>query len=104
MRNRTMFGTLYMFEDADFFDRNRYIYIYMPDETFVYEIFAAVEYPDDNLMKCCDYTDPENLANLINEIMSLHGRHDCIRKETQADEGSIRIPLLFHNGPPHPAA
>lgn len=42
MRNGTMFADLHKYEDADFFEENRYIHIYTEDgAVLVYEIFAA---------------------------------------------------------------
>ena len=41
MKNGTMFRTLHDFEDREFFEENKYIYIYTPEEVYVYEIFGA---------------------------------------------------------------
>lgn len=43
MNDRTMFDTLHDYEDEAFFRENRYVYIYLPDEVLVYDIFAAYE-------------------------------------------------------------
>lgn len=46
MKNGSMFGCLHEFEDADFFDENRWIYVYTPKERLSYEIYAAVKFSD----------------------------------------------------------
>ena len=50
MKNGTMFKTLHNFEDRDFFDENRYIYIYTPEHVYVYDIFAAYVYGDSHIL------------------------------------------------------
>lgn len=41
MRNGTMFRSLHEYKDRAFFDKNRLIYIYTPEKTYTYEIYAA---------------------------------------------------------------
>ena len=41
MKNGSMFAQLHKFEDPDFFNENREVLIYLPDEVLHYTIFAA---------------------------------------------------------------
>lgn len=50
MKNGTMFQTLRNFQDKDFFDENRYFYVFTPSGTYVYEIFAAYTGTNKHLM------------------------------------------------------
>lgn len=50
MMDDSMFGTLHEFQDRDFFDANRYVFIYTPEKTFVYEIFSAVMFTENHLL------------------------------------------------------
>ena len=50
MKNGTMFKTLRNYDDKDFFEENKYIYIYTETDTRVYEIFGAYEYTDEHLL------------------------------------------------------
>ena len=50
MRAKTMFQNLHFFEDATFFEENRYVYIYLPEKVLVYEIFAAYEFSDRHIL------------------------------------------------------
>lgn len=59
MANGTMFRHLYYYREQDFFDENPYIYIYLPDRTLTYEIFAAYEYDDRHILNSFDFTDKE---------------------------------------------
>ncbi|MBR6665873.1 MAG: class B sortase [Lachnospiraceae bacterium] len=51
MKNGTMFKTLRYYDDKEFFDNNKYIYVYTAKDTRVYEIFGAYEYDDRHLLK-----------------------------------------------------
>ena len=41
MRDGSMFRSLHGYQDRSFFDRNRTIYIYTPEKTYTYQIYAA---------------------------------------------------------------
>ena len=50
MKNGTMFKTLHNFADREFFEANRYIYIYTPEHVYVYDIFGAYVYGDSHIL------------------------------------------------------
>ena len=50
MKAKTMFQNLHKFEDTQFFEENKYVYIYMPDKILVYEVFAAYEFSDRHIL------------------------------------------------------
>jgi len=50
MKNGTMFATLHDFEDKTFFEEHRYIYIYTPEHTYVYDIFGAYTFSDVHIL------------------------------------------------------
>ena len=43
--------------DGHFFDNNQYIYVYLPDRTLTYHIFAAYEYDSRHLLNSFDFND-----------------------------------------------
>lgn len=57
MLNGSMFRHLHKFRDKDFFDANPYIYIYLPERTLTYEIFAAYEYDYRHILNSFDFSD-----------------------------------------------
>ncbi len=59
MRNGTMFAGLHNWEDASYFDSHEFLYIYTPEESFVYRIFAAYRYSDAHLIYAFDYSTEE---------------------------------------------
>lgn len=46
MNDGSMFAGLHLYEDKDFFDKHRELYVYTADHIFTYEVFAAVMYSD----------------------------------------------------------
>lgn len=57
MQNGSMFRALHSFRDKSFFDNNQYIYVYLPDRTLTYHIFAAYEYDSRHLLNSFDFND-----------------------------------------------
>lgn len=73
MKNDSMFGSLHDFEDPEFFENHRYIYIFLPEKTKVYEIFAAVKFSDAYLPEYCDYENGEEFLEFVKELKSAPG-------------------------------
>ena len=69
MKNGTMFGALHQFEDQDFFEQNTSFEIYMPDQTLVYEIVAALETDDKRITVWYNFEDEKAYQNYIDELM-----------------------------------
>lgn len=59
MLNGTMFRSLHNFRDPYFFANNEYIYVYLPERTLTYQIFAAYEYDDRHLLYSFDFNDED---------------------------------------------
>ena len=68
MRNQTMFATIHNFEDKEFFENNRYIYIYMPDKVLVYDVFAAYGRDNKHLLLSYSYTSEKNIQENFDAI------------------------------------
>lgn len=68
MKNRTMFGTLHQYEEESFFREYPYVYIYLPDRTLVYQVFAAAVFSDAYLPWYCDFETEEGFASFFEEI------------------------------------
>lgn len=49
MENNYMFANLHKFDDKQFFDNNRYFYIYTPEHAYKYEIYARFDTGSFNL-------------------------------------------------------
>lgn len=69
MKDQTMFTTLHNFDDTEYFNKdNYYIYIYTPEYTYVYLIFAAMEFKSVDLMEVYDFSNEYVFTDFINEL------------------------------------
>lgn len=68
MKNGSMFAGLHKYEDKEFLEENPYVYIYLPDRTLKYQIFAAVVFDDRHIMHSFDYSTPEGCQRFLDEI------------------------------------
>ena len=81
MKNGSMFAQLHKFEDPDFFNENREVLIYLPDEVLHYTIFAAHIYDDRHLLYSFDFTDPEVYQKYLDSIFSIRDMNANIDKD-----------------------
>jgi sortase B len=79
----TMFSTLYNFASEEVFQQENYIYIYTPDDVFVYQIFAAYEYESLHLMYCFDYTNEYVYEDFLRSIYETNGRVANVKQEIE---------------------
>lgn len=68
MNDGSMFGQLHRYEDRGFFDANRTVYIYLPDKTLTYEIFAARFVSNDHILSVCKNEDRDSCEAYIDGI------------------------------------
>lgn len=68
MKNGSMFAGLHKYEDRAFFDSNPYVYIYLPDKTLKYHIFAAVSFDDRYLLGTYNFTIPRDFEEYLDEL------------------------------------
>lgn len=68
MQSGTMFTQVNNFRDVDFFEANRYIYIYTPETLFIYEIFAAYPHSNEHLLLCHDFSDESEFTAYFNNL------------------------------------
>ena len=81
MKNGSMFAQLHKFEDPDFFNENREVLIYLPDEVLHYTVFAAHIYDDRHLLYSFDFTDPEVYQKYLDSIFSIRDMNANIDKD-----------------------
>lgn len=61
MANGTMFADLHKFEDEDFFNKHKYMYVYTPDSIKKYNIYSAYEYDDRHINNSFRHFDDNKL-------------------------------------------
>lgn len=76
MRDGSMFANLHNFEDGEFFEENRFIYIYTPEQVLVYEIFAAYEFSNVHLLVGIDTHNEENFGRYLEGIYENEGMNN----------------------------
>lgn len=70
MKNGSMFADLHKFEDKAFFDANPYVYIYLPDRTIKYRIFAATPFDDRYILGNYVFTSQDDFEKYLDELRS----------------------------------
>lgn len=83
MRDGSMFATLHNFEDSVFFEEHPYIYIYTPEYTLVYQVFAAYNYPDQHLLLSYTMNDHDSFALYLDQVMSQDGLGININRDVE---------------------
>lgn len=93
MRNGSMFGSLQKFRDRDFFNENREITVYLPDEILHYEIFAAYLYDSRHLLQSFDFSDEDVFEDYIRSIFSVRGMESFVDSSVEVDKDSKILTL-----------
>lgn len=99
MLNGTMFRTLHNFRDPAFFESNPYIYIYLPDRTLTYEIFAAYEYDDRHILYSFDFSDKDVYAEYLAYATNPTESMMCNRRDVEVttDDKIITLSTCLGN-------
>lgn len=71
MRDGTMFSDLHKYEEQEFFDENKYVYIYTEDMVYVYRIFAAYQTNNAHQLLNFDFSKKENLLTYLENVRAL---------------------------------
>lgn len=83
MKDGSMFGSLHKFEDAEYFAENQYIYVYTPDEVFVYRIFRAYEYSDIHLLVGYETTTEWGFGEYLEEVMAVRSMVNNVDQDVE---------------------
>lgn len=70
MRDTTMFSDLHLYEDEEFFENNRYVYIYTEDMVYVYKIFAAYQTNNAHQLLNYDFSDKNTVKSYLENTAS----------------------------------
>ncbi len=93
MKNGTMFGSLHEYEDNTFFEEHPYVYIYTPDETLVYEIFAAATFSNAHLLYEYDFTDEYGFEKYVEDVSEVRDMNSHVREDVSIDDGDCLLTL-----------
>lgn len=76
MKDGTMFQTLHQYGDSTFYNQNRYMFVYTPDTVYVYQIFSAVTFHDDNVLLEYDMEKDTERTRFINDLAACRSMTD----------------------------
>ncbi len=83
----SMFSSLLKFENEEFFEKNRYVYIYLPGRMLTYEVYAAYLYDDRHILLSFDFSDEKiyekYLADSLNPITMIKNIREGINLSTR---------------------
>ena len=100
MKNGTGFGTLHNFEDSAVFEKNRYIFIYLPDDIKVYEIFAAYEGSSNHIIYGHEWDDDSWVQYLSDTLLADGKRDNALDAyEFHADDLALTLSTCIRNSP-----
>ncbi len=83
MKNGTMFGSLKKFRDASFFEKNRYINVYMENRILKYEIFAACTWDNKHILASRNFDLSVNRTAYIEEMFAVRDMNSQIKKDIE---------------------
>ena len=93
MKDGSMFKGLHKYEDKSYFDGHPYVYIYTPDKSYKYEIFAAVTYSDVLLSSAFDFSTERGLLDFVESLKNTRNMTDQIKESVEIKEGDKLITL-----------
>ena len=93
MRDGTMFSDLHKYEDEDFFDANRYVFIYTEEDVFVYKIFAAYQTDNRHQLLNYDFSVEGALTGYLSGVMATMGENVIIDRDTEYTSDSKVLTL-----------
>lgn len=94
------FGSLHNFEEEAVFNESRYIFIYLPDDIKVYEIFAAYEGSNAHIIYSHAWDD-ESWVQYLGDTLLLTGDkdHAVDSYEFEADDLALTLSTCIRNSP-----
>jgi sortase B len=93
MKNGTMFRTLHYFKDEDFFNDNPYIYIYTPEKTYVYEIFAVNTVSSEHLMHAYNFWTVKGFNSFVTNVCKTTSKISHVREDAKPVYGDHLLTL-----------
>lgn len=93
MKNGSMFRSLHSYEEPDFLDNHRYIYIYTSESIIVYKVFAVYRYDDRHILNSYDFSDDEIKKSYIEYIFNMKNLYSTVKNDETVDVDSRILTL-----------
>jgi sortase B len=98
MKNGSMFRTLHNFEKQSFFDENPYVYIYTPETTYIYEIFATSTFSNKHLLTTYNFGNESDFNSFISTISTGKSKYSHVRSDSLPVYGDKLLTMSTCNG------
>lgn len=89
MKNGTMFKDVHKFSEKEFFDENRYIFIYTPEELLIYDIYAAYRFTDAHILYSFDCVTESGFSSYLEMVQKDYGKSGNFREVEVTGEDHI---------------
>lgn len=93
MKNGSMFRSLHSYEEPDFLDDHRYVYIYTSESIIVYKVFAVYRYDDRHILNSYDFSDDEIKKSYIEYIFNMKNLYATVKNDETVDVDSRILTL-----------
>lgn len=93
MNNGSMFASLHKFRKKEFFDSNKYIYIYTPGHILTYEIYSAYRFDNRHILYAFDLSDKEVFKEYVEMTKNPKSAIVNVREGVEVNENSRIITL-----------
>ena len=93
MLDGSMFATLHRFSDQQFFNENRYMYVYTENRKLTYEIVSAFVYDDRHIMNSFNFLDDAVYAEWQQEALNPRSVSSNVRKDIQLTKNDKMLVL-----------
>lgn len=98
MKNKSMFGSLHYFEDAEFFEENEFFYVYTPGHILTYQIVSAYNYDNRHILNTFDFHQEEDRLEYIDSILNPTSMVSNVREGIELSEDDNILTLSTCNG------
>ena len=98
----SMFQNLHKFEDEQFFNKHKEVYVYTPKKTYTYTIFAAYKFDDRHLLKTFNFKNKAKFENYLRNVKNIRDMESHIRTKQKVTSSDKIITLsTCVGGQPH---
>ena len=100
MADGTMFADLHKFENSEFFDENKNIFVYTKGHKLTYKIVSAFVYDDRHIMNSFDFSDDKVFSDYLEMIKNPHSVSKNVREKLDlaVDDKIIVLSTCLNSG------
>ena len=101
MKNGSMFAGLHKYSDVEYMEGHPYVFMYMEDRLYVYEIFAAYEYSNEHLLYNSDYSQKAQFEKYLENMETVRDMGKVIREDVEvgAEDRILTLSTCISNKP-----